>query len=110
MLDKIIGLSIRYKLWVIAAVLAMAMAGVWAATRLKIDAVPDITNNQVQIITSCPSLATQEVEQYVTYPIEQSIAKLPNLVEFRSISRFGLSVVTVVFEDHVNTYFARQLI
>jgi heavy metal efflux system protein len=110
MLNKIIGLSIRYKLWVIAAVLSMAMAGVWAALQLKVDAVPDITNNQVQIITSCPSLATQEVEQYVTYPIEQSIAKLPNLVEFRSISRFGLSVVTVVFEDHVNTYFARQLI
>lgn len=110
MLERIINLSIKHKLWVIAGVLLMAAAGLTAAFRLKIDAVPDITNNQVQIITSCPALATQEVEQYVTYPIEQSVAKLPNVTELRSISRFGLSVVTVVFEDHVNTYFARQLI
>lgn len=110
MLEKIIGLSIKHKFWVLAIVLLMAAAGLWAALHLKLDAVPDITNNQVQIITSSPALATQEVEQYVTYPIEQSIAKLPGVVEFRSISRFGLSVVTVVFEDDVDTYFARQLI
>ena len=84
--------------------------GVWSASKLPIDAVPDITNNQVQIITLCPTLAGQEVEQLVTFPIEQSIANLPDLVETRSISRFGLSVITVVFDDDVNIYFARQLI
>jgi len=90
--------------------LALVIWGVWSATRLSIDAVPDITNNQVQIITSAPTLASQEVEQLITYPIEQSIANLPDLVEVRSISRFGLSVITVVFEDEVDVYFARQLI
>jgi cobalt-zinc-cadmium resistance protein CzcA len=75
-----------------------------------IDAVPDITNNQVQIITICPTLAGQEVEQLVTFPIEQSIANLPDIEETRSISRFGLSVITVVFDEKVDIYFARQLI
>ncbi len=90
--------------------LALIVWGVWSATKLPIDAVPDITNNQVQIITVCPTLAGQEVEQLVTYPIEQSIANLPDLEELRSISRFGLSVITVVFNDKVDIYFARQLI
>lgn len=89
---------------------ALIIWGAWSATKLPIDALPDITNNQVQIITLCPTLAGQEVEQLVTYPIEQSIANLPDLEELRSISRFGLSVVTVVFEDNVDIYFARQLI
>ncbi len=84
--------------------------GGWSATKLPIDAVPDITNNQVQIFTSCPTLAGQEVEQLVTFPIEQSIATVPKIEEVRSISRFGLSVITVVFEENVNIYFARQLI
>lgn len=90
--------------------LALIFWGVWSASKLSIDAVPDITNNQVQIITLCPTLAGQEVEQLVTYPIEQSIANLPDLDELRSISRFGLSVITVVFKDKVDVYFARQLI
>ena len=68
------------------------------------------SNNQVQIFTMCPTLAGQEVEQLVTFPIEQSIANLPDLVELRSLSRFGLSVITVVFDDKVDIYFARQLI
>lgn len=89
---------------------ALIIWGGWSATKLPIDALPDITNNQVQIITLCPTLAGQEVEQLVTYPIEQSIANLPDLVELRSLSRFGLSVITVVFDDKVNIYFARQLI
>ncbi|WP_229738843.1 CusA/CzcA family heavy metal efflux RND transporter [Parapedobacter pyrenivorans] len=84
--------------------------GVWSATRLPIDAVPDITNNQVQIFTSCPTLAGQEVEQLVTFPIEQAITNVPEIEEIRSISRFGLSVITVVFKEHVDIYFARQLI
>lgn len=84
--------------------------GVWSATKLPIDAVPDITNNQVQIFTSCPTLAGQEVEQLVTFPVEQSIANIPDIEEVRSISRFGLSVITVVFKEEVDIYFARQLI
>lgn len=84
--------------------------GTWSTTRLPIDAVPDITNNQVQIITSCPTLAGQEVEQLVTFPIEQSIVNIPDIEETRSISRFGLSVITVVFKENVDIYFARQLI
>ena len=78
--------------------------------KAPIDAVPDITNNQVQIITVSPTLAGQEVEQLVTFPIEQSIANVPGIEETRSISRFGLSVITVVFKENVDIYFARQLI
>lgn len=90
--------------------LLLILWGAWSATRLPIDAVPDITNNQVQIITVCPALAGQEVEQLVTFPVEQSIANIPDIEETRSISRFGLSVITVVFKENVDLYFARQLI
>ncbi|MBK9182059.1 MAG: CusA/CzcA family heavy metal efflux RND transporter [Ignavibacteria bacterium] len=110
MLDNIITFSIKNKFIIILMTLVLIIWGVWSATKLPIDALPDITNNQVQIITLCPTLAGQEVEQLVTYPIEQSIANLPDLIELRSISRFGLSVITVVFDDNVNIYFARQLI
>ena len=110
MLDKIIAFSIKNKFFIALMTLTLIFWGVWSATKLPIDAVPDITNNQVQIITVCPTLAGQEVEQLVTYPIEQSIANLPDLEELRSISRFGLSVITVVFDDKVDIYFARQLI
>lgn len=110
MLDKIIHFSIKNKFIIGLMTLALIFWGVWSATKLPIDAVPDITNNQVQIITLCPTLAGQEVEQLVTYPIERSISNLPDLVELRSISRFGLSVITVVFDDDVDIYFARQII
>ena len=110
MLNKIIKFSINNKLIIGVFTLALIIWGVWSASKLPIDAVPDITNNQVQIITITPTLASQEVEQFVTYPIEQSLANLPDLEEMRSISRFGLSVITVVFQDDVDIYFARQLI
>ncbi len=110
MLDSIIRFSIRNKLVIGIFTLLLILWGVYALRQLPVDAVPDITNNQVQIITNAPTLASQEVEQFVTYPIEQSIANLPDLEEIRSISRFGLSVVTVVFDDKVDIYFARQLI
>ncbi len=110
MLDKIIAFSIKNKFIIGLMTLALIIWGGWSASKLPIDALPDITNNQVQIITLCPTLAGQEVEQLVTYPIEQSIANLPDLEELRSISRFGLSVITVVFNDKVDIYFARQLI
>lgn len=110
MLENIISFSIKNKLIIAICTLALIVWGAWSAKQLPIDAVPDITNNQVQIITLCPTLAGQEVEQLVTYPIEQSIANLPDLAELRSISRFGLSVITVVFDDKTDIYFARQLI
>jgi heavy metal efflux system protein len=110
MLNRIIDFSIRNKLVIGLFTLALIIWGVWSAGKIAVDAVPDITNNQVQIITSTPTLAAQETEQLVTYPIEQSLANLPDLEEMRSISRFGLSVITVVFKDEVDIYFARQLI
>jgi len=109
-LDSIIKFSIKNKLVIGVMTLLLIIWGSWSVTRLPIDAVPDITNNQVQIITLCPTLAGQEVEQLVTFPIEQSIANLPDLEETRSISRFGLSVITVVFHEDINIYFARQLV
>ncbi|MFT3823995.1 MAG: CusA/CzcA family heavy metal efflux RND transporter [Chitinophagaceae bacterium] len=110
MLSKIIEFSIKNKLIIGIFTLVLIVWGIWSAGKLPVDAVPDITNNQVQIITLTPTLAAQETEQLVTYPIEQSIANLPDLEEMRSISRFGLSVITVVFKDEVDVYFARQLI
>lgn len=110
MLDRILRFSIQNKLFIGFLTLLLVIWGIWSARRLPIDAVPDITNNQVQIITVTPTLAGQEVEQLVTFPIEQSIANLPDVEETRSISRFGLSLITVVFKEEVPTYFARQLI
>ncbi|MEO7176600.1 MAG: CusA/CzcA family heavy metal efflux RND transporter [Saprospiraceae bacterium] len=110
MLNRIIAFSIHNKFIIGLLTLGLIAWGSWSASKLPIDALPDITNNQVQIITLCPTLAGQEVEQLVTYPIEQSLANLPDLSELRSISKFGLSVITVVFEDKVDIYFARQLI
>ncbi|MBS1647478.1 MAG: CusA/CzcA family heavy metal efflux RND transporter [Bacteroidetes bacterium] len=110
MLEKIIAFSIKNKLIILLATAALIVWGIWSATKLPIDAVPDITSNQVQIITTCPTLAGQEVEQLVSYPIEQGMANLPDLEELRSVSRFGLSVITLVFNDKTDIYFARQLI
>ncbi len=108
MLDKIISFSIKNKLIVGLMTLALVIWGVWSATRLPIDAVPDITNNQVQVITVSPSLAAQEIERLVTFPVEQTMATIPGIEEVRSFSRFGLSVVTIVFKEHVDVYWARQ--
>lgn len=110
MLNSIIKFSIKNKFIIGLMTLSLIIWGVWSATKIPIDAQPDITNNQVQIITLTPTLAGQEVEQLVTFPIEQSIVNLPKIEEIRSISRFGLSVVTVVFQDNVDIYFARQLV
>ena len=107
MLDKIIHFSIHNKFIIGLLTLSLIIVGSYSMYTLPIDALPDITNNQVQIITSSPTLATQEVEQFITYPIEQSVKSIPGVVELRSISRFGLSVITVVFEEHVDIYWAR---
>jgi len=110
MLDKIIHFSINNKFIVGLFTLILIAVGGYSAYTLPIDALPDITNNQVQIITSSPTLATQEVEQFITYPIEQAVKPIPKIVELRSISRFGLSVVTVVFEESADIYWARAQI
>ena len=110
MLNKIIAFSIKNKLIIGLMTLALIIWGVWSAAKLPIDALPDITDNQVQIITQSPTLAAQEVEQFVTSPIEKTMANLPDITEMRSFSRFGLSVITIVLNEHVNIYFARQLI
>lgn len=110
MLNSIIKFSIKNKFIIGLMTLFLIIWGVWSAKQIPIDAQPDITNNQVQIITLSPTLAGQEVEQLVTFPVEQSIVNLPKVEEIRSVSRFGLSVVTVVFQDNVDIYFARQLV
>ncbi|MCU0348067.1 MAG: CusA/CzcA family heavy metal efflux RND transporter [Saprospiraceae bacterium] len=110
MLDKVIHFSIKNKFVIGLFTLALAVWGVWSFSRLPIDALPDITNNQVQVITTAPTLAAQEVEKFITYPIEQAVKPIPKIVELRSISRFGLSVVTVVFEEEVDIFWARTQI
>ncbi|MGE3799425.1 MAG: CusA/CzcA family heavy metal efflux RND transporter [Candidatus Kapaibacterium sp.] len=110
MLNGVIAFSLRHRVLVLFCTGALVVGGVIAFSRLPIDAVPDITNNQVQILTNAPALSALEIERFVTFPIELSVKSLPDMVELRSLSRPGLSVITVVFEDRVNTYFARQLI
>jgi heavy metal efflux system protein len=108
MLDKVIQFSIKNKFIILLFTLVLIAFGSYSIKNLPLDALPDVTNNQVQIITNTPTLASQEVEQFITYPIEQSVKTIPKLIELRSISRFGLSVVTVVFEDDVDIYWARE--
>ncbi|MBK8503563.1 MAG: CusA/CzcA family heavy metal efflux RND transporter [Saprospiraceae bacterium] len=110
MFDKIIAYSIENKFVIGLLVAALIVWGLFSLRQLPIDAVPDITNNQVQVITISPTLATQEIEQFITTPIELSLQNIQQLVEIRSISRFGLSVVTVVFEEKMDIYLARQLV
>lgn len=110
MLEKIIQYSIRHKLVVILFTVAIIGSGIYSLMHIPIGAVPDITNNQVQVITTSRNLATQDVEKFLTYPVELEMANLPNVKEIRSISKFGLSVVTIVFDDEIGTYLPRQLI
>lgn len=90
--------------------IAFIIGGIWSVSQVPLDAVPDITNNQVQVITQAPNLGTEDIEQFVTYPVEVAMANLPGVTEIRSVSRFGLSVVTIVFEDEMGTYLPRQLV
>ncbi len=110
MLERIIATSIRWRWLVLALALLSAVVGVWSFQRLPIDATPDITNVQVQINTEAPGFSPLEAEQRVTFPVETAIAGLPGLDYTRSISRYGLSQVTVVFRDGTDIYFARQLV
>jgi cobalt-zinc-cadmium resistance protein CzcA len=110
MIDAVLAFSIRQRWMVILAVLGMAAFGAWNFTRLPIDAVPDITNVQVQINSTAPGYSPLEVEQRITFPVETAMGGLPRLSYTRSLSRYGLSQVTVVFEDGTDIYFARQLV
>ncbi|AMJ65204.1 CusA/CzcA family heavy metal efflux RND transporter [Hymenobacter sp. PAMC 26628] len=110
MLEKIIAASVRNKLLVALMVLALIAWGGFSAANLPLDAIPDVTNNQVQVITQSDALAAQEVEQLITVPLELQLRTVPGVTEIRSISRFGLSVITVVFPDDMTTYQTRQLV
>ena len=108
MLEKLIRFAIAHRWLMLLLTAALAVLGVWSFTKLPIDATPDITNIQVQINTEVPGYSPLEAEQRVTFPIETALAGLPRLDYTRSLSRYGLSQVTVVFEDGTDIYFARQ--
>ena len=108
MFQKLITYSIRHKLVIGVLSIALAIWGVWSLVHLPFDSTPDITDNQVQVITQAPSLGAQEVEQYVTTPVEMALANIPRIQERRSISRSGLSVITLVFDDAADIYWARS--
>jgi cobalt-zinc-cadmium resistance protein CzcA len=110
MLNKIIAYSIKNKLIIGLLVLALAGWGIYEVAQLPIDAVPDITDNQVQVITVSPSLGATDIERLVTFPIEQACSSIPGTKQIRSFSRFGLSLITIVFNDNIDVYWARQQI
>jgi cobalt-zinc-cadmium resistance protein CzcA len=107
---KLIDWALDNRFVVFLGTLLLAVAGVWAMTRLPVDAVPDVTNVQVQVMTTAPALAAEEAEQFITAPVEAAMSGLPRVEEIRSVSQFGLSVVTVVFEEGTDIYWARQLV
>jgi cobalt-zinc-cadmium resistance protein CzcA len=110
MIHAVIRFSIRNRAFILLAALLLVGVGVWSATQLPIDAVPDITNRQVVINAAAPALGPEEVERQITFPLEVALGGLPRLQDTRSISQFGLSQVTVIFDDSVDIYFARQLV
>src|SRR5690554_900890 len=110
MLENIIKFSLKNKLIILLLMAFVVGFGIISLTQIPIGAVPDITNNQVQVITTSRNLSTQDVEQFITYPVELEMANLPGVIEIRSVSKFGLSVVTIVFKEQMGTYLPRQLI
>tara|TARA_R110001583_G_scaffold13031_2_gene56911 strand:- start:2152 stop:6564 length:4413 start_codon:yes stop_codon:yes gene_type:complete len=110
MINKIISYSINNKFIIGLFIVALVGTGIWSMATINLGSVPDITNNQVQVITVAPNLGTEDIEQFVTYPVELAMANLPDVIELRSVSRFGLSVVTIVFKDEAGTYLPRQLV
>ena len=110
MFSKIINFSIKNKFIVLLFTAFIAFVGLYSLSQIPIGAVPDVTNNQVQVLTTSNRLSTQDMEKFVTYPVELEMANLPGVKEIRSVSKFGLSVVTIVFEDDMGTYLPRQLI
>ena len=110
MINKIIEFSIKNKAFIWLMTIALVVGGIYSMTKVPIDVMPDITNNQVLVITTAPNLGTEDIEQFVTYQVELAVANLPDVVEIRSVSRFGLSVVTIVFEESAGTYLPRQMV
>ncbi|NND09927.1 MAG: efflux RND transporter permease subunit, partial [Flavobacteriaceae bacterium] len=110
MLSYIINFSLRNKFIVFLFIAFLIGFGLFSLSQISIGAVPDVTNNQVQVITTSRNLSTQDMEQFITYPVELEMANLPGVQEIRSVSKFGLSVVTIVFDDDLGTYLPRQLI
>ncbi|HVF84986.1 MAG TPA: efflux RND transporter permease subunit, partial [Abditibacteriaceae bacterium] len=110
MINNLIRFSIKNRFFVVLMALVLFAGGIYSAVNLPIDAIPDVTNKQVQINTVIPGLAPPEIEQQVTFPLEVALAGMPHLLETRSVSQFGLSQVTVIFEDNVDIYFARQMV
>ena len=109
MLERIVAVTLKHKNFVLLAVAIMVAFGVYSYATIPIDAFPDVSNTQVEILSNAPGLSALEIERFVTFPIEMSMRGLPDVVQMRSITKFGLSVVTIVFRDGVDTYFARQL-
>src|SRR6202166_5207156 len=109
MLNRIIDLTLAYRWLVLAGLLALLVAGGCALYTIPVEAFPDLTNNQVVIVTEAPSMPPTEVEQLVTYPVERTLMGMPKQQEVRSLSKLGLSMVTVVFDDNMAAYFARPL-
>ena len=107
---QIIAFSLKNKAVVLLFTASVLGFGLFSVFQISIGAVPDVTNNQVQVITTSRNLSTQDIEQFITYPVEIEMANLPGVEEIRSISKFGLSVVTIVFNDDIGTYLPRQLI
>ena len=110
MLERLISLSLRQRGPVLLGVVALAVFGIWALVTLPIDAFPDVTNVQVEIVFMAPGLSPMEIEKFVTYPIEMSMRGLPGSVQMRSVTKFGIAVITLVFTDQTEIYFARQLV
>src|SRR5690242_19415311 len=110
MLNRIMNVTLTYRWLVLIGIVVLLGAGGYALYTIPVEAFPDLTNNQVVIVTEAPSLPPSEVEQLVTYPIERAMLGLPSKEEVRSLSKLGLSMVTVVFDDSVPMYFARQLV
>jgi len=110
MLNRLLEFSVRQRVFVLLATLGLVGVGVYSALRLPIDAVPDITNVQVQINSAVPALAPEEIEKLVTFPIENEMAGIPGLTELRSLSKFGLSQINLIFDDGTDIYRSRQLV
>jgi len=110
MIEKLLSFSLKQRLLIGVCIVLLIAAGVYSFLRLPIDAFPDVTNIQVEIMSSAPGRSPLEVEKFITFPIETGLRGLPGLVQLRSVSKFGLSVITAVFGDDVDIYFARQLV
>src|ERR1700751_4722040 len=110
MLTRIVDWALDNRWLVLAALVALVLTGGYVLANLPIDAFPDLTNNQVVVVTECPAMSSSEVDELVTYPIESALLGMPRIETVRSISKLGLSMIPVIFDDSMNQYLARQLV